>query len=143
MRRLFLTLIALVGLMLALALPAEARYDLRVTPKVGNPTTTFTVSFRAPWAAVGSESDYLLEGIGPPGCAQLFEFRETARRGERVRMRLTPADDITLPARLHRRWCRGSYVALVYWASETGNTSDRLVGVVSFGVGRRPVSLRG
>jgi hypothetical protein len=143
MRRLWLSLIASVALMMAVSLPAEARYGLRVTPSVGKPTTTFKVSFRAPLAAVGAESDYVLEGIGPPGCASIFEYRETARRGERVVLRLTPDDDILLPERLHRRWCRGSYVAVVYWSSETGAETDRLLGVLSFGVGRSPISLTG
>jgi hypothetical protein len=143
MRRLCFSLIAVAALIMVGAVPAEARYGLRVTPTVGGPATTFKVSFRAPRAAVGSDSDYLLEGIGPPGCAQLFEYRETARRGERIVMRLTPDDDILLPARITHRWCRGSYVALVYWSSESGAQTDQLIGVLGFGVGRPPVSLTG
>jgi hypothetical protein len=114
-----------------------AKYDFRTFPSVGTPTTTFRVSFTAPAPADGSDTDYILEGVGPRGCPTLYEFvGHRVRRGDRVVMRLTAFDDLYFNER--ERWCRGSYVGYVYYS---GTSNDKLVGYVRFGVGRTPVSL--
>jgi hypothetical protein len=117
----------------------RARYDFRVSPRVGAAATTFRATFNAPFRADGNETDYVLEGVGPRRCASLFEFTGPVRRGQRVVMRLTPADDILLPS-VRRRWCRGSYVGYVYYQTP-GFQPNRFIGYFSFGVGRSPVSL--
>jgi hypothetical protein len=117
-----------------------ARYDFRSFPRVGTPTTTFRVVFSAPFAADGEDTDYFLEGVGPRRCPGLFEVTSgSVRRGDRVVLRLTPSDDIFIPAGGRDRWCRGAYVGLVYYSNLLG--SDRYIGSFSFGVGRSPVSL--
>jgi hypothetical protein len=89
----------------------DARYDLRVFPRVGTPTTTFR--------------------------ATIFEFSlGRVRRGDRVTLTLTP-DDLFIRSR--PRWCPGSYVGYVYYAGPGFRTP--LIGYFSFGVGRAPVSL--
>ena len=120
-----------------------AANDFRVFPRVGTPTTTFRVTFTAPLATDGDETDYTLEGVGPRRCASLFEFTtRPTRRGDRVVLRLTPSDDIYIPSGGRERWCRGAYVGLVYFANNVSGP-DRYVGSFSFGVGRSPVSLEG
>jgi hypothetical protein len=120
---------------------AGAKYEFRVSPRVGKPTTTFRVTFRAPFRADGNETDYVLEGVGPPRCASLFEFSGPVRRGDRAVMKLTPANDIILPSS-RQRWCRGSYVGYVYYQTP-GLQPNKFIGYFSFGVGRIPVSLAG
>jgi hypothetical protein len=119
-----------------------AKYDFRFFPRVGTPTTTFRIVFTAPFSADADDTDYTLEGVGPRGCASLFEFTmEPISRGERVVLRLTAPDDIFIPAGGRSRWCRGAYVGLVYYSNLSG--SDKYIGSFSFGVGRSPVSLEG
>ncbi len=114
-----------------------AKHDFRLFPTVGTPTTTFRVTFSAPFRTNGDDTDYTLEGVGPRGCPNVFEFTtRPIRRGERVVMRLTPFDDLYFNTR--RTWCRGSYVGYVYFV---GESEDRIVGYFRFGVGRSPVSL--
>jgi hypothetical protein len=118
-----------------------ARYDFRAFPSVGTPTTTFRVSFSAPFAADDTDTYYVLEGVGPRGCPTLYELTSRRiRRGDRVVMRLTAFDDLYFGER--RRWCRGAYVGYVYWVAPF-DERDRLVGYLRFGVGRSPVSLEG
>lgn len=127
----------------------RAKYDLEISPRVGKATTTFRVTFTAPFRTDGVDSDYVLDGVGPPRCPQLLEFApEPARRGDRVELVLTAADDVYFHASRRQgaqrrrgadvRWCRGSYVGIV---SFSGLASDRFIGYFSFGVGRSPVSL--
>jgi hypothetical protein len=126
----------------------RAKYDFRVTPRVGKATTTFRATFNAPFRSDGEDSNYFLEGVGPPRCPQLLEITlEPTRRGDRVELALTAADDLFFAYRRQRadkrrdaevRWCRGSYVGYVYFS---GLASDRFIGYFSFGVGRSPVSL--
>jgi hypothetical protein len=118
-----------------------AKYDFRVSPSVGTTTTTFRVTFSAPFRANGDDTEYTLEAVGPRRCASVFEISGSVRRGDRVVMRLTPSDDILIPDRIHRRWCRGAYVGYVYYTS--ADLDFRLIGYFSFGVGRSPVSLEG
>jgi hypothetical protein len=118
--------------------PESAKYGFRVFPRVGTPATTFRVTFTAPFPADGRNTDYTLEGVGPPRCASLFEFSQgRTRRGDRVVLTLTPDDDLFL--RIRPRWCPGSYVGYVYHAGPAFRTP--LIGYFSFGVGRSPVSL--
>lgn len=73
---------------------------------------------------------------------------DPTRRGDRVELALTAADDVFFHASRRQgaqrrrdadvRWCRGSYVGYVYFS---GLVSDRLIGYFSFGVGRSPVGL--
>jgi hypothetical protein len=115
------------------------KYNFRVFPRVGTPTTTFRVSFTAPFRADGVETNYTLEGVGPRGCPDLFEFTtEPIRRGQRVVMNLTAFNDVLLANR--RRWCGGSYVGYVYYVTP-GFQPNKFIGYFSFGVGRFPVSL--
>jgi hypothetical protein len=120
---------------------AQAEHGFQVSPRVGRIRTTFRVTFTAPFRANGRDTDYLLEAVGPPNCASVFEFTGPVSRGEKVVMRLTPADDIVLPG-FRRRWCRGTYVGYVYYQTP-GTQPNRFIGYFSFGVGRRPVSLAG
>lgn len=116
-----------------------AKYNFRIFPRVGTPTTTFRVTFTAPFRADGVETHYTLEGVGPRGCPDLFELTtRPIRRGERVVMNLTAFNDILLANR--RRWCRGSYVGYVYYVTP-GLRPNKFIGYFSFGVGRFPVSL--
>jgi hypothetical protein len=116
-----------------------ARYDFRVFPRVGKPTTTFRISFTAPFPAIRADTDYFLEAVGPRRCPSLFEYAGVrVRRGDRVVLRLTSSDDLFFRSR--RRWCRGSYVGSVY---HSNLLQDRVIGYFSFGVGRFPVSLGG
>lgn len=134
--------VAITALAASLIGGAEAQAngdDLRVSPRVGTPTTTFRVTFTAPFRTNGVSTDYTLEGVGPRSCPSLFEFTlRPTRRGDRVVMRLTAFDDLFLGVR--RRWCRGSYVGYVYFSAPL---RDVLIGYFSFGVGRSPVSLEG
>lgn len=117
----------------------QAKYNFRLFPRVGRPTTTFRATFKAPFPADGANTDYTLEGVGPRGCASVFEFTMgRVRRGQRVVLTLTALDDLYFGFR--RTWCRGSYVGYVYYTSP-GFQPDRLIGYFSFGVGRPPVSL--
>jgi hypothetical protein len=110
-----------------------AKYDFRVFPSVGTPTTTFRVSFTAPFRT-NEDRSYFLEAVGPRGCPSIF-----ASTGRRIR----PGDGVVFeltPSKLdysgdRRRWCRGSYIGFVTWDVE------RLIGYFRFGVGRAPVSL--
>jgi len=116
-----------------------AKYDFRLFPSVGTPTTTFRVSFAAPFRADGEDTSYELEAVGPRGCPSIYEYtRGRVGRGDRVVMKLTPLDDLYLNTR--RTWCRGSYVGYVYYF---GKTENRRIGYFRFGVGRTPVSLEG
>jgi hypothetical protein len=116
-----------------------AKYNFRLFPRVGTPTTTFRATFKAPFPADGANTDYTLEGVGPPGCASVWQFTSgRVRRGQRVVLRLTPTTSLYFGFR--RSWCRGSYVGYVYYTSP-GFQPDRLIGYFSFGVGRPPVSL--
>ncbi|MET0513366.1 MAG: hypothetical protein ABW135_16990 [Thermoleophilaceae bacterium] len=118
-----------------------AKYDFRVFPRVGTPTTTFRVTFNAPFAADGVDTDYTLEAVGPRRCASVFEFTiRPTRRDDRVVLTLTASDDLFFGNR--RRWCRGSYVGYVYYTTP-GSLPNKLIGYLSFGVGRFPVSLAG
>jgi hypothetical protein len=113
------------------------KYDFRVFPTVGTPTTTFRATFSAPFRANDEDTWYALEAVGPRGCPSVFEVTgRQIRRGDRVVMGLTPLDDLFLNTR--RTWCRGSYVGYVYFF---GETQDRIIGYFRFGVGRTPVSL--
>jgi hypothetical protein len=114
---------------------AEAKYGLKVSPRVGGPRTVFKVSFVAPIAVDGAESEYWLEGIGPPLCPALIEFSGRAGRGKRVVLRLTPRDDLSPFTNVRRvvRWCRGTYVGVVYLSNDT----DFLIGRFRFRVGPR------
>jgi hypothetical protein len=117
-----------------------ARYDFRVFPRVGKPTTTFRISFTAPFPAIRADTDYFLEAVGPRRCPSLFEYAGVrVRRGDRVVLRLTSSDDLYFRSR--RRWCRGSYVGFVNWSGP--GLQERVIGYFSFGVGRFPVSLGG
>ena len=116
-----------------------AKYNFRILPRVGTPTTTFRVSFKAPFPADGRNTDYTLEGVGPPGCASVFEFTMgRVRRNQTVVLQLTALDDLYFGFR--RTWCRGSYIGYVYYTSP-GFHPGRLIGYFSIGVGRFPVSL--
>ena len=115
-----------------------AKYDFRVFPRVGTPTTTFRVAFNAPYPADGDATYYSLEAVGPRRCANVFEFTGSTVSLDRVVLKLTPSDDLYFGNR--RRWCRGSYVGYVYYTSPA-DLPDRLIGYFSFGVGRFPVSL--
>lgn len=127
------------GALVASAPVAEARYGFKFGPLMGTPKTTFKATFRAPLPVNGIDTDYHLEAIGPRRCLSIFELTGEKPRGRRIVMRLTPADDILIPARTRRRWCRGSYVGFVIYSSLSG--TDRVIGSFSFGVGRAPVSL--
>jgi len=112
-----------------------AKYDFRVFPSVGTPTTTFRVSFAAPYRTYRGNSDYTLEGVGPRRCPSLFDFvGRVVRRGDRVVIRLTPLEDLFFNSRA--TWCRGSYVGYVY-----NDDRDRVIGYFRFGVDRAPASL--
>jgi hypothetical protein len=112
-----------------------AKYDFRVVPSVGRPTTTFRVSFTAPFRTYRGNSDYTLEGVGPSRCPSLFDFvGRVVRRGERVVIRLTPFEDLFFNTR--STWCLGSYVGYVY-----NDDRNRVIGYFRFGVERAPVSL--
>ena len=121
-----------------------AKYDFKMFPSIGTPTTAFRVTFSAPFRADGDATTYELEAVGPRGCPSVYEYlpRKGAlssgliRRGDRVVMRLTPFDDLYLND--CRTWCRGSYVGYVYYS---GIESDRRIGYFRFGVGRSPASL--
>jgi hypothetical protein len=118
---------------------AQAKYNFRLSPRVGTPTTTFRATFKAPFPADGVNTDYTLEGVGPPGCASVWQFtRGPVRRGQRVVLRLIAVNSLYFGFR--RTWCRGSYVGYVYYTSP-GFQPDRLIGYFSFGVGKPPVSL--
>ena len=117
----------------------RAKYNFRVSPRVGTPTTTFRATFKAPFPADGRNTDYTLEGVGPSGCASVWQFTTSpVRRGQRVVLRLRALNSLYFG--FHHTWCRGSYVGYVYYTSP-GFQPDRLIGYFSFGVGRRPVSL--
>jgi hypothetical protein len=121
---------------------AEAKYGFKASPRVGGPTTTFRLSFVAPFAANGRNAEYFVEGIGPSSrCPEIYDFGGHAVRGRREVLRLTPRDDIVLARR--SRWCRGSYVGVVYFQDTTSNSDNVLIGYFSFGVGRFPISLGG
>ncbi len=113
---------------------AADQANAKIAPRVGTPTTTFRVSFTAPFAA---DDGYVLRGVGPRRCPSFFESTGPSDRGERVVMRLTPRDVFL---RDRRRWCRGSYVAYVY-SIAVEDRAETLVGYFRFGVGRAPVSL--
>ena len=116
-----------------------AKYDFRAFPTIGTTTTTFRVTFSAPFRTDGVETDYTLEATGPRRCPNIFEFTLLPiRRGERVVMRLTPFDDLYFNYR--RTWCRGSYVGYVYYTAPI-DKPDKVIGYFRFGVGRAPVSL--
>jgi hypothetical protein len=132
-------LLAVVTLTLGAA-EAHAKYGFNVTPKVGTRTTAFTVTFRAPFTVDGMNTEYLLEAVGPPACASVFDFSGAARRGRRVTLHLTPQDDVFLPSWIHHRWCRGAYVGYVYYQAP-GMQPNRVIGYFSIGVGRSPVKL--
>jgi hypothetical protein len=123
------------------AAAAQEGAGLKAFPRIGKPRTIFRVSFTAPFAANGRNTDYLLEAVGPRNCASVFEFSGPVERGEKVVMRLTPFDDIVLPG-IRRRWCRGSYVGYVYYQTP-GFEPNKMIGYFRFGVGRAPVSLEG
>jgi hypothetical protein len=135
-RLLLVTALALASVFALATSAAEAKYGFRLTPHVGRSNTTFKAIFRAPLATDGSDTDYYLEGVGPPACPSLFELSGAVQAGQRVVLRLTPSNDIMITYR--RRWCRGSYIGYVYWS---GLDSDKMIGYFRFGVGRRPVSL--
>jgi hypothetical protein len=110
-----------------------AKYDFRVSPRVGKPTTAFVVSFKAPYAADGDVREYFLDAIGPPKCAQLFDFSGRAILGQRERLRLTP-QDVALPT-FRSRWCRGRYVGVVTYDDDTKpNSAPTYIGYVRFRV---------
>ena len=141
-KRTYLMVVVAVGLSALLAGGGEAlanggaRYDFRVSPRVGTPATTFRVTFSAPFPG-----EYTLEAVGPRRCASVFEITSgRIRRGDRVVMRLTAFDDLYFGTR--RRWCPGSYVGYVYWTAP-GFRPDRLIGYFRVGVGRFPVTLGG
>ena len=116
-----------------------ARYDFRMFPTVGKPTTSFRVTFTAPFRTDGNETYYTLEAVGPRRCPNVFEFTlNPTRRGDRVVMRLTPFDDLYFNTR--RTWCRGGYVGYVYYSAPI-DEPDKVIGYFRFGVERAPVSL--
>ena len=116
----------------------SAKYDFRVVPRVGTPTTTFRVTFTAPFRADGEQSNYALDGVGPPRCPSIYKLGiGPTRRGDRVVLKLTPSDTLWFGS--HRRWCRGAYVGYVYYGAP--GTDDKFIGYFSFGVGQSPVSL--
>jgi hypothetical protein len=116
-----------------------AKYDFRMFPRVGTPTTTFRVSFSAPFAANASDTDYTVEAVGPRRCPSIFDFTmRPIRRGDHVVIKLTPFDDLYFNNR--RTWCRGSYVGYVYYTAPI-DEPDKRIGYFRFGVGRSPVSL--
>jgi hypothetical protein len=115
-----------------------ARYDFRVFPRVGTPTTTFRLSFSAPFPTNGEDTDYTVEAVGPRRCPNIFDF--TTRRidrGDHVVIRLTPSD---LYFNNRRTWCRGAYVGYVYYTAPI-DEPDKVIGYFRFGVGRAPASL--
>jgi hypothetical protein len=116
---------------------AEAKYGLKVSPWVGGPRAVFKVSFVAPAAVDGRETDYYLDAIGPPPCPAIFEFSGRAARGKRVVMRLTPRDDLSPFANVPGvvRWCRGSYVGVVYLKYTREDEPNLLLGRIRFRVG--------
>lgn len=120
---------------------AEAKNQFQLSPRVGGPKTEFKATFVAPATVNGKATDYLLEAVGPPGCASLFEYAGAVQKGARVTMTLTPHDDIVLPDPSPRRWCRGSYIGFVYLSRPV--QANLMVGYFGFGVGRQPVSLGG
>jgi hypothetical protein len=116
-----------------------AKYDFRVHPRVGTPTTTFRVKVTAPLRTNGDLIDYTLQAVGPRRCPALFDFTlRPIRRGARVVMELTPSNTLEFRAGNRRTWCPGSYVGYVYHSGLNHNT---IIGYFSFGVGRFPVSL--
>ena len=124
---------------LVVAPAADAKYGFKVSPRIGKTNSVFKISFIAPRDADGSQTNYLLEGIGPRRCPQLFEFGGRATRGKREVLRLTAGDDLVFANRT--RWCRGTYVGVVYWQSSGPNANNILIGYFRFGVRRSPVSL--
>jgi hypothetical protein len=112
-----------------------AKHDFRIFPTVGTPTTTFRVSFTAPFRTYRGNSDYTLEGVGPRRCPSLYDFvGRVVRRGDRVVIRLTPSEDLFFSTR--PTWCLGSYVGYVY-----NDDRNRVIGYFRFGVERAPASL--
>ena len=116
-----------------------AKHDFRLSPSIGTPTTTFRVSFSAPFRTDPEEEfEYIVEGVGPRRCPNLFDFTvRRYHRGDRVVITLTPRD---LYFNNRRTWCRGAYVGYVYFS---GASQDTIIGYFRFGVGRAPVSLEG
>ena len=101
---------ALVIMALGVATVAAAQpYGVRgVYPEVSGVRTTFTVSFRAPFAANRAGTFYDVTLRGPGRCRHVFEATlGRVRRGERVVIRLTPSS--IEPLRTRRRWCPGRY----------------------------------
>ena len=133
-RRSLLSSLTVLAISLA-GVPAAdaARYEFGVSPRVGTPSTAFVVSFLAPRAADGQSTEYFVEAIGPPRCAQLFEFGGIAVRGQRERLRLTAGDDVVHPGP-RRRWCRGTYVGVVTWSDRDSNADDVYIGYLKFRV---------
>jgi hypothetical protein len=131
--RLLSVSVAVVGISLV-AVPAAgaARYGFTVSPRIGTPATEFKVSFVAPWSADGDNTEYWVEVVGPPACAQVSDTGGRGRRGQPEVLQLTARDDLLLP-RSRSRWCRGSYVGLVYWQT-LADAPNRYVGYVRFRV---------
>jgi hypothetical protein len=115
----------------------QAKYGVRLTPRVGGPHTTFVARLVAPFDADPSAGDghatsYQIDTFGPPGCAESGDgqFR-TRRKGQVVTLRLSPGD-IYVPHEGVRSWCAGSYIALVYYNGH--RDSVRLLGDFRFRV---------
>ena len=123
-------LTATAGFLLATTASA-APHDFQFGPKVAGRKATFTASFTAPFAANDNSTFYVFEAFGPPKCAAA----ETASDGrvtvgQRLVLRLRRSD-VTLPRQGVRRWCRGVYIANVYYQSP-GFQPNVLIGNVRF-----------
>jgi hypothetical protein len=123
-------LTAMAGLFAATTAPA-AEYDFRFGPKKAGRKATFTASFTAPFAANDNSTFYEFEAFGPPKCAAADTFSfDPVTVGQRVVLRLRRSD-VTLPTEGVRRWCRGAYIANVYYQSP-GSQPNVLIGNVRF-----------
>jgi len=131
-RVLSVSLVALAIWFVGVSVADAAKYGFTVFPRLGAPASAFQVSFVAPWSADGDNTEYWVDVVGPPACAQVSDTGGRARRGQREVLRLTAGDDLLLP-RFRSRWCRGSYVGLVYWQT-LADAPNRYVGYVRFRV---------
>lgn len=85
-----------------------------VSPSTGGTTTTFTLTFRALYAATGDvrKSAYVIGVVS--GCGQSFGrvIERPVRVGEIVRVRLSPATF------RYRAWCRGLFRGVLHYEAD-------------------------
>lgn len=100
----------LLGLFLAVTVPALAGSTISVRPGAGSPTTHFTVRFRAPASTGvvnGSDRRYVVSARGPATSrcdSDPSAGAPPARAGHSVAVVLVPG---------RQGWCRGSYRGLI------------------------------